>query len=357
MWVVRTALTSPQSTSRVVELAKLYGFNTLVVQVRGRGDAYYCGGLEPRAEALDSQPEDFDPLAQVVREAHSAGIAVHAWLNTFYCWSGDKPPRSPAHVVNAHPEWLLADRAGQPWLASSGSVEGAYLDPALPEVRRYLHDVFLDVARRYDIDGIHFDYVRYPGADLGYSDMDLALFRDYAARTVPGDVLERVDALPDRLACVTAFHDLWLEWRRDNVTTLVRAVYHSVKRIKPSMLVSAATIPWGTYRGFEKSDAYLRVAQDWFGWLKEGILDIVCPMTYHEDTDQFAGWVKAAVENSCGRQVWAGIGAYLLPPESAAEKVLAARRLGTEGFCLFSYDAITKGGTSEEYLKALRQIL
>lgn len=357
MWVVRTALRTPQSVSRVVELAQRYGFNALIVQVRGRGDAYYCGGIEPRAEALDGQPPDFDPLAQIIREAHAVGIAVHAWLNTFYCWSGEKPPRSPTHVVNAHPEWLLTDRTGRAWLASGQGVEGAYLDPALPEVRRHVHNVFLDVARRYDVDGIHFDYVRYPSADLGYSDLDLGLFRDYAARTVPGDVLERLDALPDRLACLTAFPDLWSAWRRDNVTALVRAVYNGVKRMKPNVTVSAATISWGTYRRFQHTDAYMRVGQDWFRWLKEGILDLACPMTYHESTDQFAGWVKAAVENSCGRQIWAGVGAYLLPPEDTAEKVLAAHRLGAHGFCLFSYDAVTSDGTSEEYLTALRRAL
>ncbi|MGQ9523855.1 MAG: glycoside hydrolase family 10 protein [Armatimonadota bacterium] len=357
MWVVRTSLKSPQSVSRVVELAHRYGFSALVVQVRGRGDAYYLGGLEPKAEALDSQPPDFDPLAQIIREAHAAGISVHAWMNTFYCWSGSKPPRSPKHVVNAHPEWLLADRTGKPWLASGETVEGAYLNPALPEVRRFVHDVFLDVVRRYDIDGIHFDYVRYPAADLGYSNADLALFRDYAALTVPAEVLERVDALPDRLACVGAFPDLWAQWRRRNVTALVRAVYHSVKQVKPDVIVSAATIPWGFYRGFQNSDAYKRVGQDWFAWLKNGILDLACPMTYHEDTEQFAGWVEAAVQNSCNRPVWAGIGAYLLSPESTAEKVRTARQLGASGFCLFSYDAITQNGTSEDYLKALKQIL
>jgi uncharacterized lipoprotein YddW (UPF0748 family) len=173
MWVVRTALVSPQSVSRVVELAAENGFNTLIVQVRGRGDAYYLGGLEPRAEVLEEQPPDFDPLAQILAEAHRAGIAVHAWLNTFFCWSGDKPPKAPNHVVNAHPEWLLRDADGKVVIQPGDEVEGAYLDPAHPNARRFVHDVFLDVASRYNVDGVHFDFVRYPSADIGYSDYDL----------------------------------------------------------------------------------------------------------------------------------------------------------------------------------------
>lgn len=353
MWVVRFALSSPQAVSRIVQLAKQAGFNALFVQVRGRGDAYYTGGLEPRAEYLDGQPESFDPLAQIVREAHEAGIQVHAWMNAFYCWSGENAPKSPRHVVNAHPDWLLADREGKVNYRTTDSIEGVYIDPGNAEARRFVHDVLLDVATRYEVDGIHFDYIRYPSPDLGFSEYDLAAFRRVVQPTLQAEERRALDASPDRLIYPHMFPKRWAQWRRDNVTNLVRSVYEDVKRVKPHLIVSASTIAWGAYEGFEQSSAYQRLSQDWFGWLKDGILDLAVPMAYHQDTERFAGWIDAAVRHSCGKQIWAGIGAYLVGPESTAEKIQAARNLGADGFSLFSYDAITQNGASSGYLNAL----
>ncbi len=356
MWVVRYALSSPEAVHRIVTLAREQGYNALIVQVRGRGDAWYTGGLEPRSESLASQPDDFDPLAQIIREAHASGIQVHAWLNTFFLWSGTAPPKSPRHLVNAHPEWLLADRDGTVHTTAGPDREGAYLDPANPDARRFLHEVFLDVARRYDVDGIHFDYVRYPGADYGFSDDDLTRFRETMEPDLSPEQRAALALAPQRDLYPTMFPERWNQWRRDNVTTLVRGVYRDIKAMKPNVAVSAALIPWGVYAGWERSDAYNRVNQDWFGWMREGILDIAVPMTYHTDTPSFSGWVEAAVAHRFNTQVWAGIGAYLIPPESVAEKIIAARRLGAQGFSLFSYDAITKDGTDAAYLSRVKDL-
>src|SRR5437879_1215764 len=82
LWVVRTTLTSPERIHKMVESAKASGFNTLIVQVRGRGDAYYRSTREPRALELKDQPLDFDPLAVTLGEARLQGLKVHAWINT-----------------------------------------------------------------------------------------------------------------------------------------------------------------------------------------------------------------------------------------------------------------------------------
>ena len=356
MWVVRYALSSPEAVSRVVRIAKERKFNALFVQVRGRGDAYYTGGLEPRAEFLEKQPPEFEPLAQIHREGRAAGLQVHAWLNTFYVWSGRALPRSPQHVVNAHPEWLLADAEGTVHFTAAADREGAYLNPGHPDARRFIHDVFLDVARRYDVDGIHFDYVRYPGSQYGFSEGDLSRFRESLEPQLTEEQRAALDAAPHRNVYPILFPESWNRWRRENVTGLVRSVYQDVKRIKPNMAVSAALIPWGVYRSWEESDAYNRVNQNWFEWMREGILDIAAPMTYHTDTASFSGWVEAAVEHRFGTQVWPGIGSYLITPESTAEKIEAARRLGVQGFSLFSYDYVSRDGKDDRYLQRVEEL-
>src|SRR6476620_4433610 len=103
LWVTRTTLTSPESIRQMVAAANAGGFNTLLVQVRGRGDAYYMGTLEPRATELAGKP-DFDPLATVLQQAHAAGLKVHAWVAVNLVSSSVTMPASRDHVVYRAPE-------------------------------------------------------------------------------------------------------------------------------------------------------------------------------------------------------------------------------------------------------------
>jgi len=117
LWVVRTTLTSPEKIHAMVERAHANSFNTLIVQVRGRGDAYYRSQWEPRAAAsLKDQLQSFDPLALTVAEAKRKGLKVHAWINTNLLANLDELPTDPAYVYNSHPEWLAVPLAVAPEL-------------------------------------------------------------------------------------------------------------------------------------------------------------------------------------------------------------------------------------------------
>ena len=95
----------------MVEKATANNFNTLIVQIRGRGDAYYRSRREPRALELKDQPQNFDPLAVTLTEARRRGLKVHAWVNTSLLANLDALPTDPKHVYNKHPEWLAVPRA------------------------------------------------------------------------------------------------------------------------------------------------------------------------------------------------------------------------------------------------------
>ena len=187
LWVLRSSLATPASIASLVRTARDHGFNTLLVQVRGRGDAYYASTIEPRAAELNRQPAAFDPLAKVLEAAHAAGLRVHAWMNVNLVSSAVDLPIAPTHIVHRHPEWLMVPRdlaqdlarvkENSPayvgrlarWArAQPTGVEGLYASPTLPAAAAHVEAVVQDVVTRYDVDGVHLDYARYPGDRFGF---------------------------------------------------------------------------------------------------------------------------------------------------------------------------------------------
>ncbi len=353
LWVVRTTLAAPERVDEMVATAAAAGFNTLLLQVRGRGDAYYDGAWEPRAEALASD-STFDPLALAIREAHARGMAAHAWVNTHLVWSGPTRPADPRHLVNAHPEWLAVPRALAAELFDVDpedprftdallryaadhreSVEGLFSSPSDPAVQQHVYDVWMDLADHYDLDGIHFDYIRYPSDEFDYSRGALDRFRDWLALRVPPDSMRAMDEAyrgGDPFAFTDAYPDAWSDYRRAQITELVARIYRAVKARRPALVVSAAVFP-------DADDAYRSRFQDWRGWLERGIVDVVVPMAYTPVAERFESAVHAAAI-SAGRRdrLWAGIGAYLNGYDGTVEKIDIARREGAGGVILFSYD-------------------
>jgi uncharacterized lipoprotein YddW (UPF0748 family) len=104
LWVVRTTLVSPGAVREMVRRAKENQYTDLIVQVRGRGDAFYKSRWEPRAMELAGQPDDFDPLALTLAEGRKAGLRIHAWINTFLTANMDVLPAGKDHAIYRHPE-------------------------------------------------------------------------------------------------------------------------------------------------------------------------------------------------------------------------------------------------------------
>ncbi len=275
LWIVGTSLTSPQAIDALVVAAQQGGFNTLLVQVRGRGDAYFLNGLEPRPVTLLSQPA-FDPLAETITKAHARGLAVHAWINVNLV-SGTNVPGDRAHIVYRHPEWLMVPRqisddvaaldpAGPEYLGRltryarthAAEVEGVYLSPATPGAVEYTASVVRDIVQRYAVDGVHFDYLRYPNDDFDYSREALNAFR----RSTGAD-----QASPER----------WRQFRVERLTALLTELRSVVKGARPAAEVSVDIAP-------DPVVASERHLQDWSAWLNQGLLDVVCRQAQAGDT-------------------------------------------------------------------------
>jgi len=362
LWVLRSSLSSPASIESLVEAARTYGFNTLLVQVRGRGDAYYARALEPRADELSDQPASFDPLATVLDTAHASGLRVHAWVNVNLVSSAVTLPSSPNHIVYDHPEWLMVPRPIAAEMAAvdiaspaylgrlarwtrtqSTEVEGLYLSPINPEAAAHVTAVVSDLVARYPLDGVHLDYVRYPDDRFDYSRDALALFRADAAPSIGEAARQELDrkALTDPLAWPDALPDQWASFRRARLSSLVMRLRTAVKSRRPGARLSAAVAP-------DVDEAFVRRLQDWRTWLDAGMLDAVCPMAYTPDADRFAQQVALARGLAGTRSVWAGIGAYRLTAAQTVDRIRSARQLGADGVILFSYDALADQPRSRE---------
>ena len=354
LWVVRTTLTSPDKIRQLVSSAADNGFNTLIVQIRGRGDAYYNSRVEPRAIDLKDQPATFDPLALTLTEAHKRGLKVHAWINTNLLANLDALPSQPDHVYNKHPEWLAVPKPVAAELynvsprdpayrqkivewskANRGELEGVYTGPANPKVRDHIYNIWMDVLKHYPVDGLHFDYVRFASPDFDYSRTSLAMFRKWLEPQLSAAERKQLKQAmkTNPVAAAETYATNFADFQRAQVTALVERIYRAVKKRKREALVSAAVFA-------NDENAYTRRFQDWRRWLQMGILDVACPMAYSTDTAVFQKQIEVATTTArnAKRQVWAGIGAYRIPSESAVEKINVARALNAEGFILFSYD-------------------
>jgi uncharacterized lipoprotein YddW (UPF0748 family) len=287
----------------------------------------------------------------MVQRAHRAGLKVHAWVNVNLI-SDAEPPSGQKHIVYVHPEWLMVPRAlaqdlgrmnpGDPRYlrslseytkAHSERVEGMFLSPITNGAVGHATKVIGDIASRYDVDGIHLDYIRFPNEDFDYSVGALSEFRSAVTSSMTGaerrNYASRARGRP--LFYTDMFPQRWQEFRRARVTALLSKIRATVKSRRPRAMLTAAVFP-------DANDAANRRFQNWSEWLDQGLLDAVCPMAYTTDPALFRAQI-ASVEQVAGRRaVWAGIGAYQLSPSATVGNIRAARALGAEGVVLFSYD-------------------
>jgi uncharacterized lipoprotein YddW (UPF0748 family) len=319
---------TPVQTQRLVEEAHRAGANALFVQVRRRADSYYRKTLEPIASDLQS---GYDPLADLITRAHARNIEVHAWTVVLPAWGDGYNQPDQSHVWYQHGpskpganNWFMLSDTGQAANCEAGAC-AYFLDPGHPAVVDYTVKVLMHLVQQYDLDGLHLDYTRYPSPRFGYNPVSLARFQRAAGRS-------------DR----PAWNDAqWMQWRRDQVTNLVKRIYLNLHAVKPAMVLSAAAITLGAAptTDFKTSEAYQRTLQDWAGWLERGYVDLAIPMTYYRESTSstlFTNWVNFTRTHKGRREVAIGIGAWLNTADENFAQISRSIN-GTLGVTLYSY--------------------
>jgi len=337
LWVdaFHNGIKSPAQVEKLVADAHRGNLNALIVQVRKRGDAYFNQSDEPRATDIQG-PREFDPLAYLIQLAHESTprIEVHAWLNTFFVGN-------TSDIYVHHKKWATLSNTG---------TKSEFFDPGVPEVVAYTHKVFMDVAKNYDVDGLHMDYVRYPGSEWGYNAEAVALYmQQTGAATAPG--------LDD---------EAWKEWRRGRVTAFVRDLHADLKNVKPNVKLSGALIAYGggpaSAADWPLTSAYGSVFQDWYAWLANRYIDFGVPMNYDSAFDSlerawFGRWLDFEKNSGFGDRILTGVGSFMNYPEDTLAQIRAALAPSAQGnrllgIAIYSYGSTSVYGNADYYNSA-----
>ena len=351
LWVdaFHDGIKTRSQVNQLIARAHQANLNTLFVQVRKRGDAYFNSGLEQRtndpavsrggydATTGTYRTAGYDPLAYVIEQAHAANppLEVHAWVNTFFVGQ-------TSDVWQQHPDWTNR--------MDNGSNDGyGYLDPGNPAVQAYNRSVFLDIARHYAVDGIHLDFVRYPeGGNWGYTPAAVASFNAALGRSGQPDPTD-----PD-----------FKQWRRDQVTNFVRDLHDELLHLPRRVLLSGALIAYGngpkTVAEWMKTATYGDVYQDWYRWLQDADLDFGVPMNYDRDSSPtqagyFRAWSDWEKDHQGRSRVVIGVGSFENYPEDSmaqVQRALQPTAAGNRavGIALYSYASTSLYGTDDFYL-------
>ncbi len=335
MWVDTwgEGILSPSQVTALVNTAKTHHYNVIIPEVRKAGDAYYNSAYEPRASNI-LQPAPWDPLADLITKAHAEGIEVHAWIVTYRIWrtAWNDPPSY--HLWAQHPEWAMMSSTG-------GNNDGSsyYLDPGIPQVQDYVCKVVKDIVTKYDVDGINFDYIRYQGPEWGYNDITRQRFFDEYGYWPPTSSSD-------------PHWSQWCEYRRSQITDLVRKCYVEATSIRPGVKMSACLTCWGglyPHYDFARTDTYKSVFQNWPAWAEEGIIDILTPMGYKDESSagsarDYRDWTDLVVNNRHGRHGVKGQGAYMNSIADSIIQMQAVRDHGADGVVTYSYRSTNDEG-------------
>lgn len=235
---------------------KAAGINTVIVQVRPKGDALYSSNLNPWSEVLtgtQGKNPGYDPLEYMVQEAHKRGMDIHAWLNPYRITTSgtDVSTLADGNIAKEHPDWLLEYK------------NALTLNPANEGVKQFICDTVAEIVNNYDVDGIHFDDYFYPS---GYPLKD-------------GETLDGSEA----------------NQRRADVNDLIKRVHSTVKSCNSSVVFGVS--PMGIYKDITNgsytikgSPSYYSVFADTLAWVNNGWVDYIVPQVYWETTHATAAY-------------------------------------------------------------------
>jgi uncharacterized lipoprotein YddW (UPF0748 family) len=287
------------------------GFTAIFPNMLWGGAAFYPSRILPVAQPVDSRG---DQIAQCLAACRKYGLQMHVWKVN---WNlGHAAPKDFVETLRRQHR-LQADVQGK---------EELWLCPSHPVNQELEINSMVEIARRYAVDGLHFDYIRYPSADYCFCSGCRSRFQRALKKTIP--------QWPQDVLADGRLRATWLDWRRRNITAVVKAVSQKARAVNPNIKISAAVFSnWSTDRD--------SVGQDWKLWCDRGYVDFVCPMDYTSSNRRFENMAVQQLRWAGQTPCYPGIGASAstsrFGPDQVIDQILITRRLDTRGFIIFNY--------------------
>ncbi|MBI4720887.1 MAG: family 10 glycosylhydrolase [Chitinivibrionia bacterium] len=291
--------------------------------------------------------EEIDRLVDIAVRArfHVIFAQVHAWVNILYVWSDGRAAPPENHVIRLHPDWILTDDRGRRmdefpveyW--TERGFEGYYLSPALREVREYTASVIEDLAGKYPIDGVHLDYIRYPGKLFGYGEYERT---DFALRCGVDPLLllddrPRITNVIGETGAMSLDAQL-AEWRVQQIDSLVAAIRQAV----PGLTLSAAVV--------SDLDQARQKGQDWAGWVQNGLVDFAVLMAYGYRPEPLQRHIQHLKNVMSTDRFVVGLPLFDGRAQYLERSVSLLREEGVSGYSLFSYKQLADNPFSVGFL-------
>ncbi len=329
VWLDRGTIVKARSESDLVKIFDRLanaGINTVFFETVNAGYTIYPSRIAPQQNPL---VRGWDPLKAAVKLAHARNMELHAWVWTFAVANQrhniilNQPKDYLGPVLSRYPDWAISDREGNKFHYNSGKV---FLDPSNPGVKRYLSLLLEEIATRYEVDGIHLDYIRYPfqnpngSKTYGYGIASRQQFKQMTG----------VDPIT-----LTPYSPLWSQWtgfRIRQIDNFVASVSQNLKQQRPELILSTAVFP------MERQERLTKIQQHWEEWVRQEWIDMLVPMTYALDTEHLQKLTRPLLDESERGTVLLlpGIRLLNLPDIMALDQMQLIRGMPTEGYALFA---------------------
>lgn len=300
------------SWDQAIEQLSYHGFTAILPNMLWAGAAYYPSDVLPLASDLKEQG---DQIAQCLTACKKFGVECHVWKVNYNM--GWRAPKSFMQQMK---------KQGRTQVSFDGKDNDRWLCPSHPENQKLEIESMLEVARKYDVHGLHFDYIRYPGRQ--------GCFCKGCQERFESAINQKVKKWPADIRNDDSLHEKWLDFRRQQITTVVAAVAQRGRKIRPNLKISAAVFNnWPIHRD--------QVGQDWKLWCEKGCLDFVCPMDYTPSNSHFQRMIEQQLTWAGNVPCYPGIGLSTWSDRTDIVKLIdqinITRKLKTGGFTIFNY--------------------
>ena len=316
-----------QGLAQVFDRLSQAGINTVFFETVNAGYTVYPSQVAPQQNPLT---RNWDPLKSAVKLAHDRGMELHAWVWVFA--AGNQRHNTilgidsnyPGPVLAAHPDWAGYDRQGK--MIPEGQNK-PFFDPANPQLRQYLLNQYEEIVTRYNVDGLHLDYIRYPFQDHQRN-------RSYGYGKAARSQFQQRYGI-DPLSISPSQGDMWQKWtafRTEQIDSFVAQVSQKMRQKKPDLIMSVAVFP------LPEQERINKLQQHWEVWAQRGDIDLIVPMTYALDTPTFSRLAQPwIVSRKLGSTLLVpGIRLLNLPTLGAFDQLQLIRDLQVGGYALFA---------------------